>query len=453
MVQTWQFVSTLPSGLFGDFAATVTELVQLQACYDEVMARPKQLRPCRCDVCALRHRLRDTAYEAEELLDRVQRKARAMTEDLYSDDSHGIVGEDDVDWSVAVVQLVAPSTLVQLCAPGFLGEDLVMLKDLGELREGWQLCGGLALAAFAPLAQPIPLRSWHAARESIRELGHATGFTRSAAGEHFAVLVPLLDAVAYQMQVLEAWQQRVERANARAEVDRQWDAAENLRCSLERERARLASKGYDPKTSDDPLCGRDLAPVHLERRLPLQEYRSAERLTGFYARQEARKKDRRRVYTASKAASLEQQVVPGAAVNKSQAGDPAYEAAAAFWAGVDPTLAMPSAGATAPAAGQAANPNTDLGASLASQHSVSTATYTEISPSASYGGASGIQSFAGATPANASASSPVSRVASTFALATAPAPVASALPAPTTTVAEMAASASWADMERRIRRL
>merc|ERR1719188_1343745 len=95
--------------------------------------------------------------------------------------------------------------------------------------------------------------------------------------------MPLLCMVSHQAQQLDTWRLFVGREEADARVVRRLDAREALRTSTESERARLAaSQGFDASKESG------LGPAHLERRLPWNEYRAAERLVGLYQRRAKR---------------------------------------------------------------------------------------------------------------------------------------------------------------------
>jgi hypothetical protein len=173
---------------------------------------------------------------------------------------------------------VSSLTLVQLNTRGLLGESLELLQDTTDLQQDWQLCGGLALSSAHPQQEVVPWHRRAAAREVIRTLAHASTLGVQPKAD-FAVLVPVLDIVTHAMADLRAWHQRSIREAKFAHEERRWAAQQALRASREKQRKQLASRGFDA-AKDMPL-----APVHLEKRVSLANYRDAERLANFYRRE------------------------------------------------------------------------------------------------------------------------------------------------------------------------
>jgi len=261
----------------------VEELLAAQGCSDETAiseAAPDRRwslqPPCRCDVRSLRRWMEDIACLAEQLEEEVLLHVRLWK--LRLDDE----GALDIDLQPILVAIPAsPLTLLQLSTKGFLDDSLELLRDTNDLRQKWQICGGMALSSAYPHKEPVPWHCRAAAMEVIRALGHASSLGSQQAGV-LVVRVPMLDAITHAMADLRAWRHRSSEEAKMLQEERRTKTRDHLRSSIEKERQRLAQTGFDAATDYAP------APVHLEKRVSLKNYRMAERLANYYAREAER---------------------------------------------------------------------------------------------------------------------------------------------------------------------
>lgn len=354
MVRTWDFLSPLPDDVFGDYLAAVLDALEAQAYCDELAALPLSEQPKRCDLRAERRRLRDITETAQLLEQEVLVRVRSVAQKVHA-------GVRACDLGFVLVALPASSvTLVQLCARGYLSNSLKLLRDTQDLHRNWQLCGGLALSAAHPHKEPVPQKRRDCALEVIRELGHASGLG-STRPVHFTTLIPILDAVHHAMADLRAHLHRAKRDAEHSSEDRRSAAQHALRGSMNRQRGLLLRKkslhcpaGFDAATDCAP------GPVHLEKRLDLNDYRTAERLSGFYTRENARRNRRASEALLSSppldeqsggagsggllGAPLDQQTGGGlsAPIMIPLPGQAPGTGAAAFWAGTYPAPPAPA---------------------------------------------------------------------------------------------------------------
>merc|ERR1740123_1105859 len=123
----------------GRFLASVEELLRAEAVCDRLASLPAEQQPTSLEVRKFRRSMKELGKGAcQELrceaLRELQDVGRAALEA-----SHATLG-----W------FLSADVLAQLCDPGWLGEDFVLRKDGGFLREGWCLLGGLSLGSAVP---------------------------------------------------------------------------------------------------------------------------------------------------------------------------------------------------------------------------------------------------------------------------------------------------------------
>jgi len=236
---------------WGAFTGAVEALLEAEAAAAEAEALPSAARPGAAERRALSGKVRRYAEQAEALKPQVLQHITDM-------------GEAALEVLPADAALfVRAQTLRRLGTEVRLDECLVLLADCGELRQGWQLLGGLALAGAAPRAEPVPPGVQVAALELLHSLADALDAV------WLAFRVPALHHVAHFSLQLDAWRSRSAIAEEEQRAAARWKAREHLEVSTAREQGRFAARG----SSGPPA----LRPAHLERRVHWSEYRDCER--------------------------------------------------------------------------------------------------------------------------------------------------------------------------------
>lgn len=270
-----------PGGPLRRFVEAVGDLLDAEAAAAAEGRRPAQPDLRRLGREAMK--LRDRAFQQVEEIGRDALEARRVRFGL----------------------LVEAGTLAQLSLPGVLSESFTLQYDVGALRCGWQLLGGLSVASVAPSVEAIA----GAARRDILEVLRRLAQEVDAAW--LAVAMPQLDAVSHHLLQLDAWSSRCTLAlKEELEVER-WKAQEMLDASTQRECMRMRAKGFDP-------AGRlaaALRPAHLEHRLHWSEYRDAER-----AQRVAQRRATRRCAFVPRAAVAEAAATSAAQLEDAGAG-------------------------------------------------------------------------------------------------------------------------------------
>lgn len=228
-------------------------------------------------VFSLKCQVRDLARKADALEEGV----RSALADIAGDLSDGYPPPELPH--VAMALELSAGELADLTVAGTFSDNLELEVDVGILRAGWRLWGGLALAGVEPRRRPVPIFRHPAAMEQLAQLA---GIVPSAA---LAFGLPLLDLVSHQLRELAAWHGRFQHEEEEERALDKMRAQERLRCSTLRERNRLlAKRGFDAARA-----GESLEPAHIERRLRWNEYRAAETLHKMYNRQAEREAARK----------------------------------------------------------------------------------------------------------------------------------------------------------------
>eukprot|EP00445_Apocalathium_hangoei_P076652 CAMPEP_0204150894 /NCGR_PEP_ID=MMETSP0361-20130328/25684_1 /ASSEMBLY_ACC=CAM_ASM_000343 /TAXON_ID=268821 /ORGANISM="Scrippsiella Hangoei, Strain SHTV-5" /LENGTH=308 /DNA_ID=CAMNT_0051105635 /DNA_START=12 /DNA_END=935 /DNA_ORIENTATION=- len=261
----WRSLGGAPRGALGRFVAAVGALLETEAVFAD-LALAVGAGQCASELREVRAEVRRRGSEAIKL----QEAALRRVEEL----GRGLLEAPPVNFAI----VVDTATLVQLCHPGVLGINLELQHNVGSLRGGWRLLGGMSLASVAPHVAPLPLGARAHALQVLQTIA------QEVESSWFAFCIPPLDAVSHHMFHLDAWRNRWALVlREEREVER-WQAKEMLEVSTQSEKARFLAKGFDPAAPR----GASLKPAHLEHRIHWSEYRDAERLRRAAQRRTAR---------------------------------------------------------------------------------------------------------------------------------------------------------------------
>ncbi|CAE8691805.1 unnamed protein product, partial [Polarella glacialis] len=161
----------------------------------------------------------------------------------------------------------------------------------------------------APLAASVAPSAAGMALERLKELAGLAGGGGLLDGgpllpvRVLAVGVPIIDAVVRQLRLLDAWRERLARAEQEASAARQHLASSRLAESSRRAQLRIAAAGFDVAAAAHGLHPQ-LEPAAFERRVAWSEYREAERAASMCRRRAERQLVQRQNALASRSAAV-----------------------------------------------------------------------------------------------------------------------------------------------------